>query len=130
MDPNITIVIFFGVLAALIVGAACVSSKRGRAVSGVAALAWSFLMFSAARMVETFQLNAWYSASAHNLLDASASAIEAGHAKATGKELAKMRKELIVTYENRGNFKELADKTVTRLKNLNQGGDQQPEKPE
>lgn len=130
MSPIAIIVIFFGVLAALIAGAAGARSRRGRAVFGAVALAWISLMFSAARMVETYDLNAWYGASAHNLLNASVSAIEAGHAEATGHALAAMRENLIVTYENRGNFKELADQTATRLKNLNEVGDRQLGKPQ
>ena len=127
MEPIVTIVIFFGVLAALIAGAACASSKRGRAISGVVAFGWSLVMFTAARMVETFNLNAWYGSSAHRLLDASVSAIDAGHADAAGRVLATMREDLVVTYENRGNFKELANETATRLQDLSESASATPE---
>jgi len=118
MEPILTIVIFFGILAALISGAAVATSKRGRAIAGVAALGWSCLMFLAAGMVETFNLNIWYSQSAHNLLDASVAAIEAGKGDEVAGELATMRENLEITYEHRGNFKELAEETTARLKNL------------
>jgi hypothetical protein len=128
MEPILIIAIFFGVLAALIAGTACARSKRGRAIAGVVALAWSGLMFTAAGMFETFNLNIWYSQSAHNLLDASVSAIKSGNADRVADELAAMRENLDVTYENRGNFKELADVTTERLKGL-RGMDHAPVDP-
>ncbi len=118
MEPILIIVIFFGVLAALIAGAAFAASKRGRVIAGVAALGWSCLVFLAAGMVETFNLNIWYSQSAHNLLDASVAGIKAGKSDQVAGELATMRENLEVTYEHRGNFKELAEETAARLKNL------------
>ena len=118
MEPILIIVIFFGVLAALIAGAAFATSKRGRVIAGVAALEWACLMFLAAGMVETFNLNIWYSQSARNLLDASVAGIEEGKSDEVAGELATMRENLEVTYEHRGNFKELAEETAARLKNL------------
>ena len=118
MEPILIIVIFFGGLAALIAGAAFAASKRGRVIAGVAALGWSCLVFLAAGMVETFNLNIWYSQSAHNLLDASVAGIKAGKSDQVAGELATMRENLEVTYEHRGNFKELAEETAARLKNL------------
>jgi hypothetical protein len=118
MEPILIIVIFFGVLAALIAGAASATSKRGRVISGVAALGWACLMFLAARMAESFNLNIWYSLSARNLLDASVAGIKAGKGDQVAGELATMRENLEVTYEHRGNFKELAEETAARLKNL------------
>ena len=127
MESFLIIFIFFGILAALIAGAAVATSKRGRAIAGVAALGWSCLMFLAAGMVETFNLNIWYSQSAHNLLDASVAGIKAGKGDQVAGELATMRENLEVTYERRGNFKELAEETTVRLKNLS--GSSQDEKP-
>ena len=121
MDPLVTITLLFGILAALIAGVGSAKSSRGRAIYGLAALVWAGFMFAAARMVETFNLNAWYSASAHNLLDAAADGIDAGHGDQVSKRLAAMRDELHVTYENRGNFKELAEKTTADLKALGDG---------
>jgi hypothetical protein len=75
-------------------------------------------MFLAAGMVETFNLNIWYGQSAHNLLEASVAAIKAGKGDQVAGELAAMRDGLEVTYEHRGNFKELAGQTTARLKDL------------
>ena len=118
MEPILIIIIFFGILAALIGGAALAASKRARAISGMAALGWACLMFLAARMAESFNLNIWYSLSARNLLDASVAGIKAGKSDQVAGELATMRENLEVTYEHRGNFKELAEETAARLKNL------------
>jgi hypothetical protein len=128
MEPILIIVIFFGVLAALIAGAAVATSKRGRAIAGVAALGWSCLMFLAARMVETFNLNIRYSQSAHNLINASVAAIKAGKSDQVATELATIRENLEVTYEHRGNFKELAEETAARLNNLS-GSTQKSKEP-
>lgn len=125
MEPILIIVIFFGILAALIAGAAVAASQRARAISGVVALGWACLLFLAARMVESFNLNIWYSQSARNLLDASIAAINAGKSDQVAGELATMRQNLNVTYEHRGNFKELAEETTARLKS-HSGTSQQP----
>lgn len=121
MDPLLIIVLFFGILAALIAGVGKAQSPQWKSISGVAALVWSGLMFVMAGMVESFNLNSWYSTSAHRLLDAAARGIDAGHGDQVSKKLAAMRDELNVTYENRGNFKELAEETTADLKTLTDG---------
>ncbi|MGB6223458.1 hypothetical protein, partial [Haloferula sp.] len=76
------------------------------------------LMFMAAHMVESFNVNIWYSSAANRLLDQTIEGINAGQAEQVARELALMKEELQVTYENRGNFKELAEETAERLERL------------
>lgn len=115
MEPIAIIIAFFAVLAALIVGSVVYSHKRTRIVFGVMTFAWSSLMFIAANEVQTYNLNAWYSAAARRMIDASIATIDSGRHQELNTGLKKMRDNLVVTYENRGNFKELADKLSSEL---------------
>lgn len=108
----------FGILALLIFNGACAESKRARVIAGFLTMGWSSLMFLGADWVETFNFNIWYSSAAHELLDQTIRQIEAGKADETAAELTAMRDRLSVTYENRGNFKELAEETAARLEKL------------
>ena len=83
-------------------------------------LAWSSLMFIAANEVQTYNLNAWYSAAAARMIDGSIATIDSGRHQELNTGLKNMRDNLIVTYENRGNFKELADKLSSELAQKNQ----------
>lgn len=115
MEPIAIIIAFFAVLAALIVGSVVCSHKRTRIVFGIMTLAWASLMFVAANEVQTYNLNAWYNAAAARMIDSSITAIDSGKHQVLNTGLKKMRGDLIVTYENRGNFKELADKLSSEL---------------
>lgn len=115
MEPISIIIAFFAVLAALIVGIVACSHKRTRIVFGIMTLAWASLMFITANEVQTYNLNAWYGAAAARMIDSSIAAIDSGKHQELNAGLKKMRDNLIVTYENRGNFKELADKLSFEL---------------
>jgi hypothetical protein len=86
-------------------------------------------MFIAANMVETFNLNIWYSQAADNLLESSIDAIHAGDGDRVATELAAMRDELQVTYEFRGNFRELAIATTDRIRNTTKAESKEIKKP-
>ena len=73
-------------------------------------------MFIAANMAESFNLNIWYSAAADDLLESSIEAINTGDADRVSVELTAMREDLEVTYESRGNFRELAIATTKRIR--------------
>ena len=106
------------ILAGLIARVARAESRKGRIISGAAALGWSGLMFVAAGTVESFNLNIWYSQSADDLLEATVGAIEAGKGDEAAVELEAMRSRLQVMYEGRGNFKALAEETTRRLREM------------
>jgi len=116
MELMIIVVIFFAVLAVFL-GITCFSpSRRARIIGAVVAFGWACLMFMAANMAESFNLNIWYSQAADDLLESSIEAIDAGDADHVSAELAAMREKLQVTYEFRGNFKELAIATTERIR--------------
>lgn len=116
MEPVIPIIGFFAVLAFALAITACAQTRRRRIVGAVVAFGWSCLMFTAASMVESFNLNIWYSSAADGLLESSVDAIEAGQADRVSTELSAMREKLVVTYEHRGNFNELAAATAKRIR--------------
>lgn len=110
------VVVFFAILAVLLGIACCASSRRGRIIGAIVAFGWSCLMFMAANMAESFNLNIWYSSAADDLLESSIEAIDAGQADQVSAELSAMREELEVTYEHRGNFNELASAAAKRIR--------------
>ena len=116
MEAIIIVIIFFAVLAVFLGVACCSSSRRTRIVGAFVAFGWACLVFMAANMVETFNLNIWYSQAADDLLESSIDAINAGDADKVSAEFVAMREELEVTYEFRGNFKELAIATTERIR--------------
>ena len=116
MEPILIVVLFFAILAVFLGIACCASSRRGRIVGAIVAFGWSCLMFMAANMAESFNLNIWYSSAADNLLESTIEAIEAGQPHQASAELSAMREELEVTYEHRGNFNELALATAKRIR--------------
>ena len=107
-----------GILASLIVGAMGATSKRGRVIGGCAVFVWAAVMFFAASLVQRANFNIGYGNAARKLLDATTEALDAGKAAEVSRELKSMRKELRVTYENHGNFKELAVETAERMRSL------------
>lgn len=121
-ESLLIVVFFFGVLALLMREAVVGKTMRARTVAGVMAFGFSALMFLGARWVETANHRVWYGTAARKLLDATTEAIDAGKAAEVSRELKAMRKELNVTYESRGNFKELAEETVVRLKGMQPAG--------
>lgn len=72
-------------------------------------------MFMAADWVESLKYNIWYSGAASKMLRAFSTGIENGHQDAVLREMRLMMDELHVTYERRGNFKELAERAAGNL---------------
>jgi len=116
MEPMVIVVVFFAILAVFLAFTCSAPSKRGRIVAAFLAFGWACLMFMAANMAESFNLNIWYSSAADDLLETSIEAIDAGQAEQVSAELAAMREELEVTYEHRGNFNELALATAEKIR--------------
>ena len=119
MDAFVIVVLFFMVLAILIAGAAFTQKKSARVVAALAAFGWACLMFMAASWAERLNYNAWYSSAASKMLDAYIGGIEQGRQEAVLVEMRRMTNELDVTYEHRGNFKELAERAVSSLTSSN-----------
>jgi hypothetical protein len=115
MDPIAIILLFFMVLAALIGGAAFAQRKSARVLSAAGAFAWSCLMFLAAGWAQSLNYNIWYSKAASKMLSAFVAGIEDGRQAAVLREMRRMTNELHVTYESRGNFKELAERAAKSL---------------
>lgn len=119
MHPIAIVVLFFAVLAALIAGAALTQRKPVRLVSAIAAFGWSCVMFMAASWADSLNYNIWYSSAASKMLDACIVGIEQGRQDAVLGELRRMTNELHVTYERRGNFRELAERAAASLARTN-----------
>ena len=115
MHPIAIGIVFFAVLAAFIAGAAFPQRKSVRVVSAIAALGWACLMFMAASWAESLNYNIWYSSAASKMLEACIVSIEQGRQDFVLSEMRRMTNELDVTYERRGNFKELAERTAASL---------------
>ena len=113
----IIVIILFLILAALIYGAAMSTHIRRRVIMAVSAFLWSFLMFHSASFVVTLNHNIHYSTAAANFLDASIQGIEEGRKSEVLNEMKQVRGALRPTYENIGNFKELANGAAKRLTN-------------
>jgi len=124
MDPIEIVVLFFIVLAALIAAAALARKISFRIVSALSAFGWACLMFVAAGWAESLNYNTRYSSAASLMLDSFIRGIEQGRQEAVLAEMRRMSEELEVTYERRGNFKELAERAATNLtaSNLEQDG--------
>jgi hypothetical protein len=119
MHPIVIVVLFFVVLATLIAGTAFAQRKSIRVVSALATFGWACLMFVAASWAESLNYNSWYSSAASKMLDAYIGGIEQGRQEAVLIEMRRMTNEFDVTYEHRGNFKELAERAASSLTTTN-----------
>lgn len=115
MEPVAIIILFFGILLSLIVGSVMCDRKASRIIFGIVTLAWSCLMFLAAHAAESYDLNIWYSGAASKLLDESIKAIDSGRHGDVAAAFKQMNESLEATYENRGNFRELANEASSDL---------------
>lgn len=119
MEP-IAIVIFFYMVLAAFIGATAFAQKKGiRLLSAAASLGWAGLMFLAASWAERLNYNAWYSDAASKMLNAYVAGIENGRQDLVLREMKRMTNELKVTYERRGNFKDLAERAAESLATTN-----------
>jgi len=119
MHPIVIVVLFFMMLAALIAGTAFAQKKSARVISALATFGWACLMFVAASWAESLNYNIWYSSSASKMLDACIGGIEQGRQDAVLREMRRMTNDLDVTYEHKGNFRELAERVASSLTTTN-----------
>lgn len=108
-------IVFFLVLAALLAGTASAAKPSIRGGGAVAAFLVAASGYFVADMARSFELNIWYSGSAHKLLDRTVAALEQGQQPEVIRELKTMRDSLELTYEHRGNFRDLADQASESL---------------
>jgi hypothetical protein len=119
MTPIAIVALFFMVLAFFVGSTAFAQEKLTRRLSALATFGWACLMFLAASWVTSLDHNIWYSNAASKMLDAYIAGIEGGREKVVLSEIKRMRNELDVTYERRGNFKELAERAAQNLTTSN-----------
>ena len=119
----LNVVVYFSIHAVFLGIACCAPGRKGRIIGAIVAFGWSCVMFLAANMAESFNLNIWYSSAADDLLESSIDAIEAGQADRVSAELSVMREKMEVTYEHRGNFNELALATSKRIRSATPSSD-------
>ena len=117
MDPGaVTIItLFYLILAGLVAAAAFAQRKKVRIISALACLGWSAFMLMVADWGQSLNHNAWYSDAAYRMLEAYTAGIEGGRQDAVLREMKRMTNELQVTYEHRGNFRQLAERTAKSL---------------
>lgn len=108
-------IVFFLVLTGLLAGTASEAKPSIRRGCALAAFLVAALGYFATGMARSFELNVWYSGSAHKLLDRTVAALEQGRQAEVIREFKTMRDSLEVTYEHRGNFRDLAEKTSEAL---------------
>jgi hypothetical protein len=108
------ITLFYLILAGLLAAAVFAQRKKARIVSALVCLVWSGFMLLAADWAESLNSNAWYSDAAYRMLAAYVGGIESGHQDAVLQEMKRMTNQLEVTYEHRGNFRELAQQAASR----------------
>jgi len=99
--------------------AATQPNKSSRIYFGLGAFAWACLMFLVTSWVQNLKYNMWYSSSASKMISAFIEALECGRTQDVLREAKKLKEELPVTYEYRGNFKELAARASDTLRNQN-----------
>ncbi|WP_035608825.1 hypothetical protein [Haloferula sp. BvORR071] len=104
------------ILVPLLIGTTCSQNKRARIGFGCALGLACALIFEAAKMLERFNYNIWYSSATHSLIGATVEGLEGGRQQEVLAELKKVHAEMNVTYEKRGNYLQLAKDASERLK--------------
>lgn len=117
MEPSAAtiITVFYLILAGLVAAAAFAQRKKVRIISALAGLGWSAFMLMAADWAQGLNHNIWYSQAAYSMLEAYTAGIESGKQDAVLREMKRMTNELQVTYEHRGNFRQLAERAARNL---------------
>ncbi len=115
MNSVAIVILFFLLLAVLIAVAASSERKSVRILSAILAFSLACLMFVVARWAERLNYNIWYSSAASEMLNSCIDGLEQGREEVVLGEMKKMSSELEVTYEKRGNFRELAEEMVENL---------------
>ncbi len=115
----IAITFFYLILVSLLAPAVLAKRKTVRIIAAVACLGWSALTMTVANWVQSVNHNVWYSDAAYRMLEAYIQGIEAGRQDSVLREMKRMTNQLQVTYEDRGNFRELAERAAVSLANTN-----------
>jgi len=115
MEHLIINLLLFMVLAALAGSAAFAQGKVTQRLSALGVFTWASLMFMLAGTLADFKFNVWYGVAAQKMLNACISGIESGRHDLVLREMRQMESRLKISYEWRGNFRELAEKTAKDL---------------
>ena len=115
MSALLIIAIFFLILGFLIFSMAMSERRSIRMGLAIASFLWACTMFKMAGWVEGLNRNIWYSKAASGLIKASIEGLEDGRSDQVLKEMKIINENLKVTYESKGNFKDLADEASERL---------------
>jgi|ERR1041385_7214187 hypothetical protein len=119
LSPITIIALFYLVLLALIAAAAFAQRKKARITAALACLGWSALMLTVADWAQGLNHNIWYSDAANRMIESYIAGIERGSLNAVVTEMKRMTNELQVTYEHRGNFRQLAERAARDLSATN-----------
>ncbi|HCN28625.1 MAG TPA: hypothetical protein DIT64_07635 [Verrucomicrobiales bacterium] len=116
-DPSVLIVyaFFFGILVFLLARTALAERKSRRLLFACTVFAWTCLIYQLAGWARSLGYNLHYSLATSVLLNSCAGALEEGRHEDVTRELRQLTDEFRVTYENRGDFMELALKAVNSL---------------
>ena len=117
MSPILIIVLFFLILIGLIAGSSLTENRTIRIGFGIGTLIWAAFIFIIVNVVQTLNFNSAYNSAASSLLKETESALKNGHSQEVLTEYKKMNEQLRVTYENKGNFEEIAKEAAYALKN-------------
>ena len=123
MYPILITLVFFGILGMFIASTTFASRKSVRVIAAIAAFGWSCLMFIAASWAERLNYNIWYSSAASKMIKACIDNLEHGNQDVVLSALRSMTNDLEVTYEHRGNFKQLAERAAENLSRTNAQSD-------
>lgn len=115
MYSMLIVALFFAVLAPLIVSTALAEKKTVRVFSGVAALGWATLIFTFSSWAESANYNVRFNSAASKMLEAFMGGLEQGRQDTVLNEMRRMTHDLDFSYEQRGNFKDLAERAAANM---------------
>ena len=118
MEPILLKIALSGIFSFLIAGAVYFKSIRLRAVFGATAIAWSFVMLTAALRVHGFDLNIRHNRSASTLMEATAIAIYDKEESQVQQLLIEMHRKLNAPPERGADFAALADAITKEMQAL------------
>lgn len=95
---------------------AIASDDRGKRIRyGIVSILAAALGFFVVGFTTSFNYNAWYSAAADKLIEASVKAMESGRQADVLREWKVMDEKFRWTYETKGNFRKLAEQAIKGL---------------
>lgn len=115
MASLVITVVVLAVLSGLIWNAATAEPRRNRIRSGWLAMAWASATFLFLGQMWSFNYNHWYSTSAKKLTGKLVAKLEEKEGELVLKQLKALHQDFRPSYESRGNFQALVERTVRNL---------------